>query len=112
MSGVYVPLWHRSWLAAVVGAALHRVIHSDIRGDAMSWVYISPVAQAAGSSPALHRVDPILIYTWRNAPGVYFSLWHKAAELASQRMPRSHSDICMEECRVPGLYFSLWHDCW
>jgi hypothetical protein len=74
------------------------------------WVYISPLWHKLLVVVA-HRVDPILIYTWRNAMslGVYFSLRHKLLVVVVAAPCRSHSDIYMEECHVPVYISPLWH---
>jgi hypothetical protein len=73
-------------------------------------VYFSLVAQAAGSSQR-HRVDPILIYTWRNAMslGVYFSL--VLLQVASGALCRSHSDIRRNAMSL-GIFLPCGTSCW
>jgi hypothetical protein len=67
---VYIsPLWHKLVVVAVAAPCDPILIYME--ECHVPSVYFSLVAQAAGSSRSAHRVDPILIYTWRecHVPG-------------------------------------------
>jgi hypothetical protein len=72
--------------------------HSDIHGGMpCPWVYISPLWHKLVVVAALHRVDPILIYTWRNAMSGIFLPVAQAAGSCIGFAHRSDSGRVKEE---------------